>query len=335
VKNLIQLKTGFALATILFINILLTGCVNTEALTTTEHINLSPENMAFENGTSGRLDFGLSVSLNESDSLDNLETLPGLRVRSVRINSVAELAGIRSGDVLLEMNSIKTNSADTLAAIAEAETPNKDFVDVLVKRDTTVFATKMSKPKILQPSKPKERYRVDATKTRAGYRSEIISNPDHPEAKQTVARIIEIFPNSPFLEKGIMKGDAIISVDGQPVTSAQALVNLMSQEYEFGETLEFGLLRENNSGDLIHRQVLLSLWKPKRKITGLRLWPLFNYESQLAPSESKLSIIDLLFFSLFSYERIEGETSYSILGILKFSSGYGELIEESESSGQP
>lgn len=333
-KNLIQLEAGLILTATLFLTIFLSGCVSTEALTTSEHINLSPENMRFENNSNGRLDFGLSVSLNESDSLDNLETLPGLRIRSVRTNSVADLAGIQSGDILLEMNSIKTNSADTLAAIAEVETP-KDYVDVLVKRDTTVFATKMTKPKILQRSKPEERYRVDAVKTRAGYRSEIISNPDQPETKQVVARIIEIFPDSPFFEKGIVKGDAIAAINGQSVTSAQALVNLMSQEYEFGETLEFSLLRESDPGNLTSRQVSLSLWEPKRKITGLRFWPLFNYESSIAPSGSKFSLIDFILFSVFSYERIEGETNYSILGILKFSSGYGELVEESETGGRP
>ncbi|GAB1267206.1 hypothetical protein NBRC116493_04590 [Aurantivibrio infirmus] len=332
--NILQRKLELLLFPALLLSSLLTGCVSTETLTAPAHINLSPENMTFTSSSDDRLDFGFDVSPNESDSLDNLEILPGVRVRSVKSNSVAELAGIRSGDVLLEMNAIKTNSPDVIATIAEAE-PTADIFELLVQRGTTVFSTKMAKPKVLNRATPEERYRVDAIKTRAGYRSELIGSSNQVEPQKSVARIVEIFPDSPFLEKNIKKGDAIISINGTAITSAQSLVTQLSTEFDFGEKVTLEMLRGNESDMLTSERVTVTLWQPERKITGLGLWPLFNYKASVTPSSSKLTVFDLILFSLFSYERVEGEKIYRLFSIFEFSSGYGELVDESTSDARP
>lgn len=303
--------------------VLLCGCVSTEPLSTPPHINLSPENMTFADGEDpSQLDFGLSVSVNESDSLDNLEVLPGLRVRSVRGGSAADLAGIRSGDVLLTINDIETNSADTLGAIARSG-EDEEFI-VKARRGTTVYETTMPRPRQRQASTPEALYRVDPLKTRAGYSTELVTLGDGEQ--RTVVRIAELFPLSPLAAAGLQSGDVIVALDGAGIKSAQELVNEL-QRRSFGRRVNLALIVQSES-TAETRDVALDLWAPDRRLSSLALWPLFRYESSLAPEQVKFSILNLILFSLFSYERQEGEKTYRVLGLFEFGSGYGELLEE-------
>src|SRR5690606_28522759 len=86
------------------------------------------------------LDFGMSTSVNESDSLSNMTILPGVRVRSVTPNGAADLAGIRSGDVILEIDGREINQPDLLDAIAQQSSAATTFTFEL-RRNTTVFET--------------------------------------------------------------------------------------------------------------------------------------------------------------------------------------------------
>ena len=72
----------------------------------------------------------------------------------------------------------------------------------------------------------------------------------------------------------------------------------------------------------------LTLWNPGRRVSAVSLGPLLHYESSLTPDTNSLSILDLWLFSLYSYNRVDEERSHSVLGLIKFSSDVGELIEE-------
>ncbi len=82
---------------LLFCGVLLHGCVSYAPSVLVPAITLSAEAVSLvedTTATSTRIDFGLETGLNESDSLANIEILPGVRVRNVTANSAADSAGI-------------------------------------------------------------------------------------------------------------------------------------------------------------------------------------------------------------------------------------------------
>ena len=60
---------------------------------------------------------GVRVEPNESDSLENLEIRPGVRIVSVETGSAADAAGIRPGDILLQFDATKTDDPDRLESV--------------------------------------------------------------------------------------------------------------------------------------------------------------------------------------------------------------------------
>ena len=97
----------------------MTSCIAYEPAQLIPEITLSTEEVSFveANHTDLVVDFGMETSANESDSLLNLEVLPGVRVRSVALNGPADSAGIQAGDVILFINNLPTNEPDAVLAI--------------------------------------------------------------------------------------------------------------------------------------------------------------------------------------------------------------------------
>lgn len=316
--------------------LIINGCVSYAPKSIAPHINLSPENIQLVADSDKSLDFGMEVASNESDSLDNLEVLPGIRIRSVMPGGVAENAGLKRGDVILSINDIITNHPDTLATISETSKAEQ-FV-FTVRRDTTVFDTIIKAPKVTKTAEPEERYRADPLKTRAGYRTELVQSESQHTKKIVVARIAQLWPDSPLTKGGIEVGDAVVSVNNNSIESAQDLVDRLINNYEFGEDVVFSILEKDSANTSELKNIKVSLWDPGRKITKLNLYPLFTYEAKLNPDKTKFSFIDFGIVSLFNYERDEGERSYSFIRylyikLIQFQSGNrGELIDKTNTS---
>ena len=69
----------------LWLTLTLTACVSFEPKILVPAITLSPEEVELKRSTStGTVDFGLNVTPNESDSLFNIQSLPGVRVRALQ-----------------------------------------------------------------------------------------------------------------------------------------------------------------------------------------------------------------------------------------------------------
>ena len=313
--------------TLLLMAALLSGCISTEPSQLVPSISLSPETVSLSNGepVAPGLDFGMSTSVNESDSLSNMTILPGVRVRSVTPNGAADLAGIRSGDIILEIDGREINQPDLLDAIAQQSSAATAFTFAL-RRNTTVFETTVT-PQALngQRSVPVELYRADPIATRAGFTTEVYAAA--PNQAGSGARVVRLFGDSPLAEAGIGVGDTIIAVDGEPVATAQGLITHIHSHYELGERVRLSVASTTDSGLQVSERSL-QLWDPGRRINRISLWPLLRYESTLSPAQTQLTIGDLWLFSLFSYQQQEGEIEYSVLGLFRYSSGYGELLEE-------
>jgi serine protease Do len=313
--------------------LLINGCASYAPKSIAPHINLSPENMQLAVDTDKGLDFGLVTESNESDSLDNLEVLPGIRIRSIRPAGAAENAGLKRGDIILSINGIKTNHPDTLATISE--TGEAEQFVFMVRRDTTVFETSIAAPKATKVAEPKERYRADPLKTRAGYRTELVQSSGDSTKKSVIARIVQLWPDSPLSNAGIEVGDAIVSVDNNSIESAQDLINRLSNNYGFGQDVVFSILKKNSADTTKQSNIKVSLWDPGRRVSKFNIWPLFMYKAKLKPDKVRFSILDFWIVSLYTYERDESERSHSILRFIRFGSGNrGELVEKSDTSAQ-
>jgi serine protease Do len=307
------------------------GCVSHIPATITPHINLSPENMQLAADSENSIDFGMEVEGNESDTLDNLEVLPGVRIRSIQPAGAAEMTGLKRGDIILSINDIKTNHPDTIATIFETSKAEQFVFEV--RRDTTVFETTIEAPKVTKTAEPKERYRADPHKTRAGYRTELVKLDNAGTKTSVVARIVQIWPDSPLITAGIKVGDAVVTVDNAPVESAQGLINRLTDNYQFGQEINFIILDKNagSGSELLTKKVIL--WNPGRRLSKFNIWPLFMYEAKINPDKEKFSILNFWIISLFSYERDEGERSYSLLKFIRFrSTNMGELVDKTNSS---
>lgn len=298
----------------------LAGCATTEPIVTAPHINLSPETVNFADAATSRLDFGLQLSANESDSLDNLAVLPGLRVRSVRAGTTADLAGIRAGDVILAINEVETNVLDVFHALAQSDA---ELFRVRARRDTTVYETVMRQPRQREVVSPEALYRVEPLRSRAGYSTRLLNLDDG--SQQSVARVEALFPESPLKALGIGAGDLIVSLNGESIQSAQDLVNKLHSR-RLGEKVQLEFISASAAGKIRAGQV--RLWEPERRLSALSAWPLFSYRSSLAPEQVEFKLLDLILFPVFSYQRDEGEKSYRLLGLFRFGTGYGELVED-------
>ncbi len=300
----------------------LNACVSYEPRVLTPAITFSPEQVTLTSQTSnaGLIDFGLELSLNESDSLFNIEVLPGVRVRSVNSNGPAASAGIQVGDVILKVDELATDHPDAFTVLAQTDKQVLSY-EFEVQRDTTVFKTEVNARKRAANSQPVELFRIDPIATRAGYRTELVNI--EGRAPIAAARVVEIFPKSPLPEANINVGDLILAVNGIEVNSAQGLINRLNQDFEAGSRVNLTLFRSGNLEELA-----LRLWNPGRRISRISVGPLMNYQTSLETDSAQLSIIDLWLFSFYSYQRTEGEKSHSVLGLINFSSDVGELTEE-------
>ncbi len=301
---------------------LISACVSYEPAVLAPAVTLSAEevNLIPMNSSSNALDFGLEVGINESDSLLNIETLPGVRVISVSNNGPAANAGIQAGDTVLAISGIDTNHPDTLSALAQIEPQDSNFT-FIVKRNTLVFEATVIARTITSNPVPVSLYRIDPLATRAGYRTELVDLGKNGSI--AAARVERIFPLSPLPTAGVSEGDLILALEGSYLNSAQDLVSRLNQEHELGDNIR---LTRYRAGEL--EEIQVRLWDPGRRISRITLGPLLNYETSISPSSESFSLLDLWLFSVYSYTRQNGERSHSLLGLINFSSDVGELIDE-------
>lgn len=307
--------------------VLLAGCMSTEPRQLVPSITLSPETVSLSSGepAGNGLDFGMSVALNESDSLSNLAILPGVRVRAVTPGAAADLAGLRAGDVILKIDEREVNHPDLVDALAQQTDTAGAFV-LEVRRNTTVFQTTLNaRAQTDARATLVELYRADPIATRAGYVTEIYDTAGGPP--RSGARIVEFFDASPLPLAGLETGDTILALNDIPVNSAQDLITRLNTEHALGEEVRLSVARDSTLAlESFGREV--QLWSPGRRLSRLSLGPLLQYESSLNPAQTRLSVGDLWLFSLFSYSHVEGEKEYSLLSLFRFATGYGELLEE-------
>ncbi|MDT8398921.1 MAG: PDZ domain-containing protein [Pseudomonadales bacterium] len=319
-------KNG-ALLSLLLGCLLLQACVSYEPAQLVPSLTLSPEEITLASNGGGNapgkgVDFGLQVAVNESDSLSNLAVLPGVRVRAVTPNGAAAAAGIQVGDVILAIDDLETNQADVVQALALDTPEPRSFVFRLRRNTTVIAATVLARPAAGALTAAQELFRVDPILTRAGYRTEVLQLSDG--SSRSAVRVVELFPQSPLPAHGLAAGDLLLALDGSPLQSAQGLIDRLHNEYAPGAAVSLSVYRNN----AISEQKL-RLWDPGRRISRVALGPLLRYEHSLAPDRVRFAVLDLWLFAVYRYTREGGERAHSLLGLINFTSGYGNLVEDS------
>ncbi len=298
------------------------ACVSYEPLVLTPSVTLSAEDVVLDSGGAGTaVDLGMEVGSNESDSLFNVEILPGVRVRSVTANGPAMAAGIQVGDVILRSDGMPIDEPDALLTLAANSTAEGEF-RLEVQRNTTVFAATLIARTLDAAVAPRELYRIDPLATRAGYRSERVRVRDQ---ELVAARVTDLFPDSTLPDADIAVGDLILALEGRYLNSAQDLVNRLIREHALGDRVQLTVY----DGSAV-REHSVQLWDPGRRVSRISLGPLLRYEASLSPPSRRLSVLDLWLFALYSYTQVEGERSHSVLGLFNVTSDYGELVEEQD-----
>jgi len=315
-------KRSLSILTLLQL-LLLTGCVSYEPAILVPALNLSAEDITLAD-TAGRfdarIDFGVELVLNESDSLSNIETLPGVRVRGVSANGPADSAGIQLGDIILSINGTLTNHPDVVEAMQQ-QMPTLEHTLFNVRRNTIVFEATVIPRTVASNPAPRELYRIDPIASRAAYRTEMISIGQQPAI--AAARVMDVYQQSPLHDAAIEAGDVILAVNNVPLNSAQDLVSRFNSEFELGDAVNVTVF---DGESVLEKR--FDLWDPGRRVSAVSLGPLLRYQSSLAPDSKSLSLLDFWLFSVYSYNRVDEERSHSILGLINYSSDLGELVEE-------
>lgn len=307
---------------------LLTGCISYQPRVLVPSLTLSAQDIGLNESPvdasrNSGVDFGIEAAVNESDSLFNVEVLPGIRIRAVNPGGPANAAGIQPGDVILSINGLETNQPDVLYTLARQTREETEF-QFQIRRDTTLLqASVIARPAQNSGAPLRELYRVDPIATRGGYRTELLTISGQPD--MAAARIVDIAPDSPLLTDGFYVDDIIVAIDGRPVGSAQGLINSINTDYELGDTVSMTVFRNNQ----LHEREL-TLWDPGRRISRLSLLPLLQYESTLSPQRTSFSLLDFWLFAVYRFDHSAGERRHQLLELFSFSSDYGELVEETQ-----
>ncbi|PCI79415.1 MAG: hypothetical protein COB20_04670 [SAR86 cluster bacterium] len=315
-------KRGISVFTLVQL-LLLTGCVSYEPVILVPALNLSAEDITLADtadSVDARIDFGVEVGLNESDSLSNIEILPGVRVRGVSANGPADSAGIQLGDIILSIDGTLTNHPDVLEAM-QRQTQAIENTLFNVRRNTVVFEATVIPRTVNSNPGPRELYRIDPIASRAAYRTEMVSISQQPPI--AAARVVDVYQQSPLLDAAIEAGHVILAINNIPLNSAQDLVSRFNSEFELGEAVSVTVY---DGESVLEKR--FDLWNPGRRVSAVSLGPLLRYQSSLTPDSKSLSLLDFWLFSLYSYSRVGEERSHSILGLINYSSDLGELIEE-------
>ena len=316
-------SSGRIKALFFVISFSLASCVSYEPAQLIPELTLSGEDVSFSsaNTSERQIDFGLTVGANESDSLFDLATLPGVLVREVIAGGAAATAGIRTGDVILRIDNLPIDKPDALASIEQTAQPAT--FEFTVRRDTTVFLASVIASPARSTPPPRELYRSDPLATRAGYTTQLLTLSTSTSRSIAAATVVDIQLDSPLIPAGIEIGDAIIALEGREINSAQDLISRLTLEHELGDRVEVDVY----DGSSVQRKNLV-LWHPGRRISRVSLGPLLNYEASAQNATTSFTFINLWLFSVYQYGQSGGERTHKLLRIFEFASDYGELIEE-------
>lgn len=253
---------------------------------------------------------GLEVRENDSGSLEALSFDPGVRVTRVVAGSPAEHAGIRLGDVLLAWNGERVDDPTTLEQLliaGDVEAPTQ----LEVQRGDSVFEVAVRlRPREGAAAPARLVWRADPARSRAGWL-----------AGQNGVVLVTSDAEGPFPAAGVGVGSVVTHLDGVRQRSELAFVRAL-REREPGTSVAVDFVPADG-GEA--RRAKVELYGPGRRVTRAGIPILIGYRADPNGEAARFYVLDIWLLSLFSYRREGAERHYSVLGLLNYSMGLGEL----------
>jgi len=250
---------------------------------------------------------GLEVAPNESESLEELEVRPGVRVTRVDPGSPGKESGILPGDILLRFDGTPVNDPDRLESlllgIREDSTATLE-----IQRGTAVLAIDVS-IKVRETDGRRLLYHIERLLVRAAFR-----NGSGPGAYPVVVRILE---DSPLKSAGVLEGDEIVAFQGMDPGSAGELVRRMGLELTPGEEASLRIRRPG----IPDRDIHFHAWDPGRITTASSFWPFYSWTWDPASNREEFILGDLFLLSLYRRVRTGNEVQTCVLSLISWESG--------------
>ena len=265
--------------------------------------------------------FGVEVAPNESDSLDELEIRPGVRVVSVARDSPAGRAQIRVGDILLTWDGVPVNDPARLEMLRLGVEEDQS-VAITLERGTAVLETTVQFFGLVSTGQVGCVHNIERGLLRVAFQDPVAPTPD-----KAFPFITELAEDSPLRHAGARVGDTILSFQWKDPGSAEELVRRIRLELEPGDPFAMQVLSKEGTKSWIHN-VEGEAWHPGRRCTEFSLWPLLTWRLDPVADRESLMIGDLLLISLFKQERLGNEVETSVLTFLSWKTG-DALLESS------
>jgi membrane-associated protease RseP (regulator of RpoE activity) len=257
---------------------------------------------------------GVRGSENDSGSLDDFFSDPGVRVDAVIENSPAAHADIRPGDVLLRYDAYVIEDPRTLDALLRDATPGSEVRLEFRRGDAVLTSTaRLTAARGTTPA-PEPLYLLENRRIRAGF----MTAPGG-------VRVVSLADNSPFVRAGIETGTLLTALDEEPLISDRQLVRRM-RDHAAGDRVRFQVLEPDGQ----ERTVRLTLFTVPTRVTKAGIPILFDYTATLDGREQTFSFLDIWIFQLLHYERTGTEKNWVLFelfgfDLISFGAGQGEL----------
>lgn len=259
---------------------------------------------------------GIQVEPNESESLEDLQLRPGVRVLSVVAGSAAESAGVRAGDVLLRFDGTRVDDPDRLESLLLGVESDREVV-LTLERGSRVLELDALVPAVAPQGTGRTLYYVDRRLVRAAF--------ENSRANGAYPVVAWISEDSPLNEAEVRVGDTVTAFQGQDPGSARELVRRFGLDLAPGDEATLELRSEDGSS----RVVTFEAWDPGRVMTKFMIWPLVIWELDRKEDKEELIVLDLILISGYKQTRVASEYENSILGIFGWKTGEA-LLESSQ-----
>lgn len=257
--------------------------------------------------------------------LDAANAEAGVTVTRVIENSPAEAAGIRVGDVIVQVNERDITDANQLLAAIEG-LPVGSRAAFVVERDAERLELSANTvERVAAPPDPHAEGAPPATfseRKRLGFR---FTPPDAALserlgiAPRQGVQVTAVTPEGPMDRAGVKAGDVVITAVGEAVFSPQAFLQAVEKTASGGaKTIELGVV---GGGGLVKDRTV-KFFKPARETKKLSIPLIYSY--QRGPTSSDTKVLG----GLFGRERLENATKYRLFWLFKFETGNSaELLE--------
>ncbi|MFO0980606.1 MAG: PDZ domain-containing protein [Planctomycetota bacterium] len=261
---------------------------------------------------------GIRVEDHQSDSLEDLAFLPGVRVIDVVESSPGFRAGVKFDDIILSVDGEAVNEKGRFDALVRSSAPGRELALEIERRSKAIRI-----PVVVEassgPGRGEDIGRVEDLKARLVVRDHVAGSDG---GRRVAAAIVRFLPRSPLPDAGLAVGDVVTRLDDTEIESAAHLVYLLQTRFSVGQDTSWTVRRDDGE-----HSFAVALWGPRKVLTKLRLPILFSYDRDPKADRVEWSFIDLFILSLFHYQRRGNEADYRFLSVIGFSTGSGELSD--------